>query len=263
VQGPEGGYAHEAARSKFGSSLEYSVFERTSDIFDAVQRGACEYGVVPIETPVDGTVVHTLDRFVSSDLKICAEIVIPVRHLLIGKPPLKSLKKVYGVPDALLLCRQWLLQNVPYARVYEVSGVVPGVELARRERAAVIAGPLAAKVFGLKVLASNLENDDLTSRYYVVGRRYCPPTGNDRTCIMLSAEDKAGSLYRAVSVFYQHKVNMTKIESRPNRGRSAKFLAFIEFDGHCEDQMIVRTLKALGKQCKIVKVLGSYPAVTS
>ncbi len=259
--GPEATFTHQAAIQRFGASLRYSPQKTISDVFMEVSKSRAEYGVVPVENSTEGVVTHTLDMFVDSDLKVVAQIVLPVQHCLLSNSPRAEIKRLYAHPQSLGQCRIWVQNNLPRAEVIETSSNARSAELATNEKgSAAIAGVLAAEKYDLSVLEYDIQdNATNATRFLVLGRTCSPPTGKDRTSIMVSVTHKVGALHNAIAAFRRHRINMTKIESRPSKRKAWEYFFFIDFDGHYEDPKVVKTLSELSQHCNFVKVLGSFP----
>ena len=259
--GPETTFTHQAAIRRFGSSLNYSPQKTIADVFTEVGKKSADYGVVPVENSTEGVVTYTLDMFVDSDLKIVSQIVLPVQQCLMSNSPRRQIKKLYVHPQSLAQCRGWIQNHLPHAEIVETSSNPRSAELAAKEKgAAAIAGILAAEKYGLRVLEQDIQDNAANAtRFLVLGRQCSPPTGNDRTSLMLSVADKAGALHEAIAAFRRHKINMTKIESRPSKRKAWEYFFFIDCDGHAQDKKVAKAIQLLGRHCNFVKVLGSYP----
>lgn len=259
--GPEATWTHQAARAKFGASVEYSPQSSITEVFSVVARGRADYGVVPIENSTEGAVNHTLDVFMESDLKICAQILLKIENNLIAKVPRQKIRKVYSHPQVFGQCRQWLRQNLPNVELVEVSSTTRAAQLAAKEKgAAALAGKMAAEVYKLKMLETSIQDSpDNTTRFLVIGPNFCPPTGDDKTSIMFSVRDRSGALLSALEPFKRLKVNMNKIESRPSKRKVWEYFFFVDVDGHITDKKVMRAVAQLQKRCTLVKHLGSYP----
>lgn len=259
--GPEATFTHQAAIRRFGSSLRYSSQKTIADVFMEVSKSRAEYGVVPVENSTEGVVTHTLDMFVDSDLKVVAQIVLPVQHCLLSNSPRAEVRKIYSHPQSLGQCRIWVQNNLPKAEVIETSSNARAAEFAAREKgAAAIAGVLAAEKYKLSVLDYDIQDNAANAtRFLVLGRVCSPPTGNDRTSIMVSVTHKVGALHNAIAAFRRYRINMTKIESRPSKRKAWEYFFFIDFDGHYQDAKVVKTLNELSQHCNFVKILGSFP----
>ena len=259
--GPEATFTHQAAIRRFGSSLHYAAQKTIADVFAEVSLNRADYGVVPVENSTEGVVTHTLDMFVDSELKIVAQIVLKVQHCLLSKGARGEIRKLFAHPQSLGQCRSWVQNNLPGAEVIETSSNARSAELARKTRhSAAIAGVLAAERYGLNILETDIQDNSANAtRFLVLGRQCSPPTGHDRTSLMLSINDRVGALHRALTVFRRYKINMTKIESRPSKRKAWEYFFFVDCDGHVSDRKVARAIADLEQQCAFVKVLGSYP----
>jgi chorismate mutase/prephenate dehydratase len=259
--GPEATFTHQAAIQKFGSSLRYVSQKTIADVFAEVSRNRADYGVVPVENTTEGVVTHTLDMFVDSDLKIVSQIVLPVQYCLAGNGRLQDIKRLYVHPQALGQCRQWVQEHLPKVEIFETSSNARSAELAAKGKVnAAITGVLAAEKYGLPVLEQDIQDNAANAtRFLVLGRQCSPPTGDDRTSLLMSVADKAGALHQAIAAFRRHKINMTKIESRPSKRKAWEYFFFIDCDGHVQDRKVVKAIQLLGEHCNFVKILGSYP----
>lgn len=259
--GPEATFTHQAAIRRFGSSLRYVSQKTISDVFTEVSKNRADYGVVPVENTTEGVVTHTLDMFVDSDLKIVSQIVLPIQYCLAGNGRLRDIRRLHVHPQALAQCRQWVQQHLPKVEIFETSSNARSAELAAKGKVnAAVTGILAAEKYGLSVLEQDIQDNAANAtRFLVLGRQCSPPTGDDRTSLLVSVADKAGALYQAIAAFRRHKINMTKIESRPSKRKAWEYFFFIDCDGHVQDRKVVKAIQLLGEHCNFVKVLGSYP----
>lgn len=261
--GPEATFTHQAAIQRFGSSLRYSPQKTIADVFTEVSKKSADYGVVPVENSTEGVVTHTLDMFMDSDLKVVSQIVLPVQQCLMVPPggTRGRIKKLYVHPQSLAQCRGWIQTHLPGVEIVETSSNARSAELAAKEKSsAAIAGLLAAEKYGLRVLEADIQDSaDNATRFLVLGRQCSPPTGDDRTSLMLSVADKAGALHEAIAAFRRYQINMTKIESRPSKRKAWEYFFFIDCEGHAQDRKVAKAIQLLGEHCNFVKVLGSYP----
>src|SRR5258708_25334075 len=261
--GPEATFTHQAAIRRFGASLTYSPQKTITDVFTEVSKNRADYGVVPIENSTEGVVTHTLDMFVDSDLKIVAQIVMPVQHCLISRSRKSRIKKLFAHPQSLGQCRRWVQANLPRVEIIETSSNARSAEFAARDKdSAAIAGVLAAEKYAVPVLEHDIQDNAANAtRFLVLGRQCSPPTGKDRTSVMFSIVHQVGALYRALAPFRRFRINMTKIESRPSKRKAWEYFFFVDCDGHFHDRRVAKALSLLGEHCSYVKVLGSYPNV--
>jgi chorismate mutase/prephenate dehydratase len=262
--GPEGTFTQAAVIKHFGSSVRALPLPQIDEVFHEVEGGIADFGVVPIENSSEGTVNHTLDMFLTSGLKICGEVELRINHYLMGKMSgLQSVKRVCAHPQALAQCRGWLDDQLPDVERIAVSSNAEGARRARDEHGtAAIAGRSAAEIYALIVLANDIEDrPDNTTRFLVVGRKLFSASGADRTTLLVSTADTddAGALFRLLEPFAQHRVNMTRIESRPSRRRKWDYVFFIDIEGHVSDPPLAKALAELETRASLFKVLGSYP----
>ena len=259
--GPEATFTHLAAIKKFGSQVGYSSCSSITEVFREVAVSRSNYGVVPVENSTEGAVTHTLDMFINSDLKICSEVLLDISHNLIGRCKIPAIKKVYSNPQVFAQCRSWLNSHLPNVELVEVSTTSKSAERACREKySCAIASILAAEKYKLKVLARDIEDSaNNITRFLVIGQYIPSPTQRDKTSIMFSITDRVGALHDMLSPFKRHKVNLTKIESRPSKKKAWRYYFFVDMLGHCQMENVKKALRALEKQCTFLKILGSYP----
>jgi len=259
--GPESTNTHQAARNKFGVSVRYVPQVSIGDVFDVVARGSADYGVVPIENSTEGAINHTLDMFMESELRICAQILLKIENHLIAKIPRNEIRKIYTHPQVFGQCRQWLRHNLPHVDLIEVSSTPRAAELAAGEpHAAAIAGKMAAEVYGLDVVEPSIQDiPNNTTRFLVIGHTPSPPTGNDRTSLMFCVRDEPGALFHALEPFNRLKISMSKIESRPSKRKAWEYFFFADVDGHASEEKLQNALDQLEKHCTFMKILGTYP----
>lgn len=260
--GPLATFTHLAALRHFGSSAHFIPVESIKAVFDTVEAGKAEFGVVPIENSNEGVVTYTLDMFMDYDLKVSAEILLEIAHNLISKSGDKSkIKKVYSNPHAAAQCRHWLEANLPDVPILETTSTAKAAELASNDdEAAAIASELAAKVYNLQFVEKNIEDRKHNfTRFLVISKDFPPRTGRDKTSIMFSIKDKPGSLYNILEPFKKAKINLTKIESRPSKRKAWEYIFFVDMEGHIEDKKLRKALETVKDNCLYLKILGSYP----
>ncbi|MBI3541551.1 MAG: prephenate dehydratase [Deltaproteobacteria bacterium] len=263
--GPQATFTHVATLKHFGRSSELIPENSISKVFDAVENNRAQCGVVPIENSTEGVVGATLDRFQDSSLKIMAEVTIPISHHLLSREgAIDPIKKIYSHPQAINQCRNWLEDNLPGIPLMEVESTARAVERAAEDPlAGAIAGEHAAELYGLKILKRHLEDSSNNmTRFLVIGKKYPPRSGKDKTSVLFSVKDEPGILYRMLEPFHERKINLTKIESRPIKKKVWEYIFFLDMDGHCEEVKLAEALQALEKRCLFVKLLGSYPKAT-
>src|SRR5580692_3457975 len=262
--GPEGTFTQTAVLTHFGHSVRALPLASIDEVFHEVEAATADFGVVPIENSTEGTINHTLDRFLLSPLKICGEVELRIHHNLMGlMNSLGRIVRICSHPQSLAQCRAWLEEHLPNVVQVPVSSNAEGARRARDEKGtAAIAGQTAAEVYGLKVLAAEIEDrSDNTTRFLVLGRKLFAPSGEDRTTLLVSVlhTDAPGALSRLLEPLARHRVSLTRIESRPSRRRKWDYVFFIDFEGHAQDRHIARALGALKKRASLFRVLGSYP----
>jgi chorismate mutase / prephenate dehydratase len=262
--GPEGTFTQQAVLNHFGHSVRSLPLASIDEVFHEVEAANADFGVVPIENSTEGTINHTLDRFLTSPLKICGEVELRIRHHLMGAmSEMARVERVCSHPQSLAQCRVWLEEHLPGVEQVPVSSNAEGARRARDEKgSAAIAGETAAEVYGLKVLAAEIEDRaDNTTRFLVLGRKLFSPSGADRTTLLVSVghTDAPGALYRLLEPLARHRVSLTRIESRPSHRRKWDYVFFIDFEGHADEGHVKKALAALKKRASLFRVLGSYP----
>ena len=248
---------------KFGQSAQYIPVNSITDVFNEVERGRANFGVVPIENSTEGVVNHTLDMFIDSSLLIYGEVLQEVSHNLLSKADrLEDIKTIHSHPHAIAQCRHWLETNLPHVPLSEVPSTARAAELCADDpTAAAIASDLAGQLYNLKVLKSRIEdNINNFTRFLVLSQKPPEHTGKDKTSIMLSVKDKVGALYELLRPFASHGINMTKIESRPSRRKAWEYLFFVDIEGHMDEDRVKKALEEVKSRCLFLKILGSYPA---
>jgi len=262
--GPEGTFTQQAVYKQFGHSVRALALLSIEEVFHEVEAGSADFGVVPIENSTEGTVTHTLDRFLVSPLYICGEVELRVQQFLMGR--MKSLSEVERVcshQQSLAQCRQWLEENLPDAERVPVSSNAEGARRARDEHGTAAIGPqAAAEVYGLGILVAEIEDrPDNTTRFLVVGNKTFRPSGEDKTTLLVSAGKTSAPavLYHLLEPLARAGISMTRIESRPSRRRKWDYVFFIDIEGHVEEPLVAAALEELKKRCSLFRVLGSYP----
>jgi chorismate mutase/prephenate dehydratase len=261
--GPEYSFSHLAAVERFGQSIHYLPVGSIAAVFEQVNRGHVDFGVVPVDNSTDGRIADTLDMFIRMPhLVVCGEIRLAIHHNLLAACEPQDICRVYSKPQALSQCRNWLSKNLPNALVKEVSSTTAAAELAQKEKgAAAVASRQAAVRYGLRVLFPEIEDfPNNETRFAVIGHTKCAKTGHDKTAVMFRVPHSPGALVQALEVFRQAKINLTWIESFPARtSNKPEYIFFVDFEGHSDDTKVHKALKALGEHCHEVTVLGSFP----
>jgi len=263
--GPEGTFTQSAVLKHFGHSVHALSVPTIDEVFHEVEGGTADFGVAPIENSSEGTVnIHTLDMFLTSPLKVCGEIELRIHQHLLGRmEDIKDIKRVCSHPQSLAQCRAWLTQHLPDVEKVPVASNAEAARRARDEEGtAALAGDAAAKVYGLHILFSAVEDsEDNSTRFVVVGRKLFPASGNDKTSMLVSATgtEGPGVLLHRLGPLARFGVNMTRIESRPSRKRKWDYVFFVDLDGHAEDEPVRRALEEIKSKASLFKVLGAYP----
>ena len=260
--GPEGTYTQAAVIKHFGQAVSSSDVKTISDVFRMVEQGKAHFGVVPVENSTEGVITHTLDCFATSDLKVCGEVHLPINHQLLSNADgLSEIKSLYAHPQALAQCRLWLERYLPEVPVYNANSNAEAAIIASKDTSiAAIAGDMAARLYNLNVLSAGIEDErNNTTRFLIVGTNSYAASGDDKTTVMVSAPNKAGSLFELLKPFYDAGVDMSRIESRPSRQTNWEYVFFIDMVGHIDDPSIARALQELKDQSAFFKLIGSYP----
>ncbi|MFK7778031.1 MAG: prephenate dehydratase [Gimesia sp.] len=259
--GPAYSYTHLAALERFGDQADLVPVNTIGAVFEEVNRGNTEFGVVPIENSTDGRVVDTLDMFTRLPLRICGEVLIAVHHNLLARCERSEITEIYSKPQALSQCREWLSRNMPQAHLHEVTSTSTAAQLAAtKPGAAAVASHQASVEYDLQIIVEGIEdNVNNVTRFAIIGEEVCDPTGSDRTAILVQIAHNAGSLADTLQIFKKNKVNLTWIESFPLRGEEPGYLFFIDFEGHIQEAHIKRTISELQKRVVRLEAMGSYP----
>jgi len=260
--GPEASFSHLAARMHFGDSTRYFPQTGISRVFDEVEKNSMDWGVVPVENSLEGSVNTTLDRLMTTPLKIRAEIYLRVSQCLISSTGnLKDIKKIYSHPHALAQCQAWLKTNLPHCSLNETESTAAAVQMVRgRKNEAAIGSSLAAQLYGMNLLAEGIEdNPSNMTRFVVIGREESHHTGNDKTSLIFTTPDEPGSLHSALTSFAKRKINLAKIESHPVKNKLWEYSFFVDMIGHVHERQVRNCLQELRKKTTFLKILGSYP----
>lgn len=260
--GPEGTFSQQAVHKHFGHSAHGLPLASVEEVFDEIASGAADFGVVPVENSSQGTIQSTLDMFLTSPLMICGEVELRVHQYLMSRTGrIEDIERVYSHGMSLAQCKNWLRQHLPLAEKLPVASNAEGARRARNaDDAAAIAGESAGQVYGLKVVAGPIEDrSDNTTRFLVLGRAAFPPSGHDRTSLLVSIRDQPGALYRVLEPLARHGISMSRIESRPEHGALWQYAFFIDVGGHADELPLKAALAEIDEFAGEVRVLGSYP----
>jgi chorismate mutase/prephenate dehydratase len=262
-QGERGAYSESAVYTFFGDEADVKPCRDLTEVFESVDKQEAQFGVVPVENSLEGSVNQTYDLFLTHDLKVSGEIIIRISHCLIANPStsLEAVKTVYSHPQALAQCRSFLerlgRELIP---TYDTAGSVKMLKEKGLKDAAAIASEKAAEIYGMKILAREIEDTPTNyTRFFVISKNDSPMTGRDKTSIIFAAAHKPGSLYQALGEFAKRNINLTKIESRPTKQKAWEYNFYLDFEGHRSEKRCAEALEALAKSESFLKILGSYP----
>ena len=263
--GPEGTFTQTAVFKHFGHSVRALPFHTIDEVFQEVECGAADFGVVPIENSTEGSVNNTLDMFLTSPLKIAGEIELKIeQHLMSRMTGLENIERICAHEQSLAQCRGWLREYLPHVELIGMSSNAAGARRARDEDGTAAIGPeVAADVYELKIMVNNIEDrPDNATRFLVVGRKLLASSGEDKTTILVSTSDTAGGagvLHNLLQPLAKQGVSMTRIESRPSRRKKWDYVFFIDIEGHAEESPVAEALADLEKNSSLFRVLGAYP----
>jgi chorismate mutase / prephenate dehydratase len=263
--GPRGTFSEEALVKHFGSQAPARLCGSIDEVFRSVESGAVGYAIVPIENSTEGAVGRSLDLLVSTPLKICGEVVLPVHQNLLSRLPAPGdAQRIYSHAQSFAQCNAWLNANCPRA---ERIPVASNAEAARRAaedpQSGAIAGRMAAEQYALPILVASIEDEpNNTTRFAVLARQSAPPSGKDKTSFIMSAKNRPGAIHELLTPLAHNQVSMTRLESRPSRTGLWEYVFFVDIDGHAADSQVARALEEVRNRAAFVKILGSYPAAT-
>jgi len=260
--GPEGTFTQAAALKHFGHSVKTIPLGDISDIFREVEAGTCHYGVVPVENSTEGVISHTLDMFMRSPLQIAGEVTLRIHHHLMSRETnLADIQTVFSHQQSLAQCRGWLDRHLPNAERIAVASNAEAARMAAADTwAAAVAGKAAAEIYDLEILASRIEDEPgNTTRFLVIAKEDSPVSGRDKTSLLLACRNEAGGLHRLLSPLAEHRISMTRIESRPSKRGIWDYVFFVDILGHRDDEVVARSLKILSDESMLFNILGSYP----
>lgn len=261
--GPNGTYSHMAAVQTFGRSTQFSPVDSIHDVFQSVEQGRADYGIVPIENSIVGVVPETLDMFPQTNVKICDESFVVIEHCLAsGGAPLEKIERVYAGPQPAAQCRTWLQQKLPKAEIVSVAPTVRAAEMAMSDaEGAAIVNSMTTELLGMTTLAQHLEDSpNNRTRFVVLGFNEPVRTGLDKTTLMFNLRNRPGELYRVLGAFVEHEVNLMMIESRPAQRASFEYLFYVDCAGHRSDPNVSSAIASIKGFALETTILGSYPS---
>ena len=260
--GPKGTFSEEAAAKHFGGQAPTVLCSTIDEVFRSAEAGTVGYAVAPVENSTEGAVGRTLDLLVSTPLKICGEVLLPIHQNLLSRlPQPAAIERVYSHTQSLAQCNAWLNEHCPRAQRVPVGS---NAEAARRAaedaQSGAIAGKAAAEEYGLPVLAANIEDDpNNTTRFAVLGQQDAAVSGKDKTSFVMSAKNRPGAIHELLTPLAQNRVSMTRLESRPSRTGLWEYVFFVDIEGHRSDSHVAQALEEVRNRAAFLKILGSYP----
>jgi chorismate mutase / prephenate dehydratase len=260
--GPEGTFTAIAVKELFGESITPMPQRTIQDVFLQVESGAARYGVVPIENSTEGAVTYTMDELMETSLVIMAEQYVRISYSLLSRErDMTSVKKIYTHPQTLGQCKGWIRTNLPHAEIVSVDSTSRAAEIASEEEgAAAIASGLAGEIYTLNTLASMIEDSRQNfTRFFLIGKKGSGPSGSDKTSLVCAVKDRPGALLNLLRPFSEAGINMTRIESRPDKKKMWEYNFFIDILGHAADDAVRNALEKVKEETIFLKILGSYP----
>ena len=261
--GPEGTFTQQASLKHFGHSAVCVPMAAIDEVFREVAAGAVNYGVVPVENSTEGVVSHTLDSFLDSSLKICGEVVLRIhQHMMVSENTRRDhITRIYSHAQSFAQCRKWLDSHWPMAERVAVSSNAEAAKRIKGEwNSAAIAGDMAAEMYGLEKIAEKIEDrPDNSTRFLIIGNQPVPPSGDDKTSVVISMRNQPGALHAILEPFHVHNIDLTRVETRPSRTGIWNYVFFVDFEGHQDDPVVRKVLEKLGDRANDLRVLGSYP----
>ena len=259
--GPEGTFSQAAALKHFGIEVPLKLTTTIDEIFRVVEAKNADYGVVPIENSTTGVINPVLDALRLSLLTICGEIILPIHHHLLVSNTTQEIQRIYAHEQAFMQCQNWISRNLPDIPCVKVESNGEAAKRAKQEpEAAAIAGDLAVREYGLKILEENIEdNPQNQTRFLILGKQKVAPSGKDKTSLLISTPHTPGALIDLLQPFAENNVNILLIESRPSHDCNWAYFFFIDIEGHTEDVAVAKALKELNNKFVMLHILGSYP----
>ena len=267
--GPIGTYSHQAARKHFGSSVEYDNLRAIEGVFEEVARGHVNYGLVPIENSIGGGITETLDAFQKfhRELNIYGEVQLAVHFSLLANCAPESVRRIYSRQEAFAQCRNWLATQYPNAERLPTESTAAAVQKVRADLdadpasgSAAIGSTLAGELYDVRVLFEKIEDrQGNVTRFLILSKEQTRPSGNDKSSIMFTTDDRPGSLVDVLNVFKRRGINLSHIDKRPSRQENWDYTFFIDAHGHRDDPKIAEVIGEARAHCKLLTVLGSYP----
>ncbi len=265
-QGEEGAYSQQAIHQFFGREVETIPCRTFADIFAAVEEGQADYGMLPLENAMAGSINQAYDLLLDHDLRIWSEVILRVHHAVLALPgvQLEDLRRVRSHPQALAQCQRFLSRhNLEPVPAHDTAGAARELSAHPEADGGAIASALAAEIYGLEILAEGIEDVPWNyTRFFILSQQDPPRAERNKTSLVFAVRHVPGALHSCLGQFAAQGINLTKIESRPRRNRPWHYLFYLDFEGHWQDPECEKALLALLRQASFVKMLGSYPAAT-
>ncbi len=264
--GPLGSFSHLAATRQFGSSVDYTAFESIPGVFHGVETRRIDLGLVPVENTIGGAIHDTLDTFLQTSARVCAEILIPIQHHVLSKCASDDeIEKIYTRPEVFDQCRKWLSDHVRKAERMAAASTARAAEVAASDPGtAAIGSSLAASIYNVPILHENIEdNPNNITRFFVIGHQASRPSGDDKTAILFTTAHKPGALAEVIDAFRDKGVNLTHIDKRPSQRVNWEYCFFIDCEGHSEEEHVATAIESARNHCLQLTILGSFPRATN
>ena len=262
-QGELGAYSESAVYTYFGKTAQPIPCKQFSDVFKCVKSQSADYGMIPIENSIEGSVTPVYDLFLESNLKVCGEVIIKIVHCLITNPGIKfdAIKAIYSHPQAIGQCRNYLERlNLEMISTYDTAGSVKMIKDQQMIDAGAIASERAAEIYEMDIVLSDIaDTPNNYTRFFALSDTDAQPSGNDKTSVIFSTKHVPGALYNVLNELAKRNINLTKIESRPTKKKPWEYNFYLDFEGHHNESMCSEALEGLATQTQFVKILGSYP----
>jgi len=265
-QGERGAFSEDAAAKLFGKSIDCVPCMRLKEVFEFVSQDEVEFGVVPLENSQAGSINETYDLLLAYPLNIFAEVILKVSHCLMALPgeKLTNITTIYSHPQALAQCDEFLSKlKVEIVPGYDTAGSAKMIKEKKLKNCAAIASKRAADIYGLEILAPEIETSaNNYTKFVAVSKQKANPAQRNKTSLVFSAEHRPGSLYRILGIFATRNINLTKLESRPSRTKPWEYVFYADFEGHLDGEAYQETMKELRRETTFIKILGSYAQAT-
>ena len=260
-QGEHGAYSEASAQKFFKNDIETSPCNNFCDVLEETELGNSDYGILPVENSIEGSVGQSYDTILSSNLHAVGEIYLEIHHCLIGNGNINEIDTVYSHPQALGQCSDFIQKNsLKTVPTYDTAGSVKIIKELNTKGVAAIASKTAAEIYSVPIIKEQIENNsNNVTRFLIFSKQQTEPTSNDKTSIIFSINHEPGTLYEIIKEFSNNDINLTKIESRPKKGATWEYNFYLDFVGHISDPKISSMLDSLKKNTKFLKIIGSYP----